>query len=145
MQPHQPKVGVGLIVLKEGQILMGYRQGAHGAGTWGVVGGHMEWQEQFVETAMRETLEESGIYVTTPVPVAVTNDYFTEDERHYVTIHLVARHLSGEPTILEPDFCEKWEWRALDNLPEPLFLPLQNLKKSGFDFAQLEKLAARAA
>ena len=34
---------------------------------------------------------------------------------------------------MEPEKCEKWEWFEWNNLPEPLFLPIQNLLKQKFN------------
>jgi 8-oxo-dGTP diphosphatase len=45
----------------------------------------------------------------------------------------VARFVSGEPMIAEPDKFEKWIWVRWDDLPDPLFVPLLNLKESGFN------------
>jgi len=40
---------------------------------------------------------------------------------------------SGEVKIMEPEKCEKLEWFDWQDLPEPLFLPVQNVIKSKFD------------
>ncbi len=55
------RVGVGVFVFKGGEFLVLQRQGAHGAGTWSVPGGHLEAQESFEETARREVHEETGV------------------------------------------------------------------------------------
>jgi 8-oxo-dGTP diphosphatase len=34
---------------------------------------------------------------------------------------------------MEPEKCEEWGWFSMDNLPNPLFLPLQNFMKEGID------------
>jgi 8-oxo-dGTP diphosphatase len=41
----RPKVGVGVMVLKNGKVLIGKRKGAHGAGEWAWPGGHLEYME----------------------------------------------------------------------------------------------------
>ena len=51
----RPKVGVGVIVVKEGKVLLQRRRGAHGEGTWGFPGGHLEFKESWEECAKRET------------------------------------------------------------------------------------------
>ncbi|MBI2476733.1 NUDIX domain-containing protein, partial [Candidatus Uhrbacteria bacterium] len=39
----RPKVGVGVIVWRDCEVLMQERIGAHGAGTWSFPGGHLEF------------------------------------------------------------------------------------------------------
>jgi 8-oxo-dGTP diphosphatase len=42
---------------------------------------------------------------------------------------IVVNSFDGEAEVKEPDKCLKWEWRAWNDLPEPLFLPIVNLQK----------------
>jgi ADP-ribose pyrophosphatase YjhB (NUDIX family) len=44
----RPKVGVGVMVLKNGKVLIGKRKGAHGAGEWAWPGGHLEYMANLV-------------------------------------------------------------------------------------------------
>ena len=61
-----------------------------------------------------------------------TNDVFGEG-KHYVTMIMIADWESGNPTVMEPDKAESWGWFDWESLPEPLFLPMENLVKQGFD------------
>ncbi|HSI21317.1 MAG TPA: NUDIX domain-containing protein, partial [Verrucomicrobiae bacterium] len=117
--------------------LCGKRVNAHGSHTWGVVGGHVEWAESFVETAIRETKEETGLTVKDVRLIAVTNDYFAIEDTHFVTIHLTCTYDEGEPANLDHEITDNWQWFPLTNLPEPLFLPLLHLQQGGFDFTSL--------
>ncbi len=45
--------------------------------------------------------------------------------KHYVDIGLIADWKSGEPTRMEPDKCEGWQWYDLTMLPQPLFETVQ--------------------
>lgn len=126
------RVGVGVFIFKDGKFLMQQRQGAHGAGTWSVPGGHLEFGESFEETARREVLEETGLEITNVRFGAVTNDNFVEEGKHYVTVWMISDWKNGEPRITEPDKCLKQEWRSFDNLPSPLFLPWNQLLTSEF-------------
>jgi 8-oxo-dGTP diphosphatase len=40
-----------------------------------------------------------------------------------------SEYASGELKLMEPNKCEKWDWFNINDLPEPLFLPLKNLLK----------------
>jgi 8-oxo-dGTP diphosphatase len=130
----RPKVGLGVIIRKEGKVLLGKRRGNfHGEGDWCTPGGHLEFGESFEECSLREVAEETGIKVKNLKFAAITNDVFVKDNKHYVTIWMVADWEDGEPEVKEPDKCEKWDWFEWNDLPEPLFVSEINLKKQGFD------------
>ena len=57
MEAKRPKVGLAVIVYKDGKILMGKRIGSHGVNTWSFPGGHLEFLETFEECAKREVLQ----------------------------------------------------------------------------------------
>lgn len=127
-----PKVGVGVFVFKDGKFLMGQRRNAHGDGSWSVPGGHLEFGESWHETAQREVLEETGLKITNLRFGGVTNDYFPDEQKHYVTIWMLSDHLEGEPEIIEPDKYVELCWCDFDTLPQPLFLPWNQLLTSEF-------------
>jgi 8-oxo-dGTP diphosphatase len=124
------RVGIGVFVLRDGRFLMGRRRGAHGAGTWSLPGGHLEFGESFEDTAIREVAEETGVHITDVRFGAVTNDVFPDEDRHYVTVWMLGDHASGEPRILEPDNCDSLGWYGFGALPSPLFLPWRQLLRS---------------
>lgn len=130
--PDRPKVGMGVLIFKDGRVLFGQRLGAHGQGTWCPPGGHIEFGESFEDTARREVTEEAGIKITTPTFITCTNDIYPGENKHYITVMVRADWLDGEPQVLEPDKMVKWDWFDWDNLPSPLFLTIQNLIKTGF-------------
>jgi 8-oxo-dGTP diphosphatase len=128
--PH-PRVGIGVIVLRDDKILIGKRRGSHGAGRWALPGGHLEWGESFEDCARRELFEETGLSLTDLAFAYATNDVMPDEGKHYVTIFVTAR-ASGEVALKEPHKCERWEWARWDELPEPRFLPLENLLRAGY-------------
>ncbi|GAA2331355.1 nucleotide triphosphate diphosphatase NUDT15 [Dactylosporangium salmoneum] len=132
MDQGQPRVGVGVFVVRDGQFLMGRRRGAHGAGTWSVPGGHLEYGESFEDAAAREVVEETGLEVGGLRVAAVTNDVFAAEGRHYVTVWMVGECPDGEPEILEPAKFVDQGWFGFEHLPEPLFLPWVQLLSSPF-------------
>ncbi len=132
MTDKQTRVGIGVFILKEDKFLMLQRQGAHGSGTWSIPGGNLEYGESFEDTARRESLEETGLKITNIRFGAVTNDYFKEENKHYITVWMLSDWMSGAEYIAEPNKCSALEWRTFDALPTPLFLPWQQLMTSDF-------------
>ena len=133
------RVGVAAVIMREGRILLGERIGSHGANTWATPGGHLELGESIEECAKREAYEETGLVVESFKKLTFTNDIFEKENKHYVTLFVVGTSSSGEPKITEPDKCKQWQWFSLDELPEPLFLPLTNLLKEPLNFAELSE------
>ena len=129
----KPQVGVGVFIIKNKKILLGKRKNSHGEGTWSLPGGHLEFFETFQECAEREVKEETGLKIKDITFETITNDMFKKENKHYITIFVKSKHEEGEPKILEPDKCTEWKWFTWNELPEPLFLPLQNLKKTNYD------------
>jgi 8-oxo-dGTP diphosphatase len=62
-QEQRPKVGVGVMIFKDGKVLLGKRKSSHGDGEYAWPGGHMEYMESFEECAKRETMEETGMQI----------------------------------------------------------------------------------
>lgn len=114
-------------------VLLGKRRNSHGAGTWSFPGGHLELNESVVECARREVLEETGLRVKNIRQGPYTNDIFEREAKHYVTLFVVSDYDSGELTVREPDKCEEWKWFEWNRLPQPLFVPIQNLLETNFD------------
>ena len=130
---NHPKVGVGVVVVKDGKVLVGKRIGSHGAETWAFPGGHLEWNEKIEECAKRELTEETGITIKNIKPASFTNDIFKEEGKHYLTAFVICEYDSGEVEIKEPNKCLEWRWCSWDEIPTPRFLPLHHLIESGYN------------
>jgi ADP-ribose pyrophosphatase YjhB (NUDIX family)/catechol 2,3-dioxygenase-like lactoylglutathione lyase family enzyme len=128
----QPRVGVGVFVLRDGLVLLGQRLGSHGAGTWALPGGHLEFGETVERCAMREVHEETGLTVDVVARGPYTNDVLDDVGKHYVTVFVLAHAPHGEPELREPAKCAEWRWCRWNDLPTPLFAPLANLHASGY-------------
>ena len=133
MNRNRPQIGIAVIIRKGNKVLLGMRKGSHGSGAWSFPGGHLEFGEQIEVCAEREAQEETGALVLVVRRGPFTNDIFDEEHRHYVTLFVVADYVSGDIETREPEKCERWEWFDWKDLPRPLFLPIQNLLKTGFD------------
>lgn len=121
----QIKVGIGVLVFKNGQVLLGKRKGSHGRGQYAFPGGHLEFGESFAECAKRECREEAGIEIKNIRFLRLSNIKKYQG-KHYVDVGLLADWKSGSPKVLEPTKLESWEWYDLDDLPKPLFEPEQH-------------------
>jgi 8-oxo-dGTP diphosphatase len=124
--------GVGVIVVRQGKVLLGRRTSPHGHGTWAPPGGKAEPGETDEETARRELLEETGLVGAVPRVVAETVDTFPGGEQ-WRTRWVQMEWVSGEPEELAPDEVESWGWYTWDRLPGPLFLPLASLVANGYE------------
>jgi 8-oxo-dGTP diphosphatase len=131
--PERPKVGIGGIVVKDGQILLGYRLSEHDYGVWSAPGGHLEHAEDLKTCASREILEECGFKIPPESwrLAAVTNDIFPKSGKHYVTLTYIVHVTKGEPKLAEPDKWREWRWFDPENLPKPLMRSLQNALDAG--------------
>lgn len=126
------RVGVGCVVRRgDGALLMVRRRGVHGDGTWSTPGGHLEFGETPEACAARETSEETGVEVANARIVATTNDVLVDDGRHYVTIWVVADHVSGDAEPLAEHELSEVRWCARDALPAPRFAPLESALATG--------------
>ena len=114
------RVGVGLLIIKDGKILLGKRKSSHGVGEYGGPGGHAEYGETLEQTATRELGEECGIEIVSLRLLCVT-DLLRYMPRHYMDIGFTAETKSGEPKVLEPSKLESWGWYDIDAPPSPLF------------------------
>lgn len=128
-----PKVGVGVIIIKDNKILFGQRKNAHGEDTWSVPGGHLEFNESIEECAKREVFEETGIEIKNLKIGPFTNDIFEKEQKHYITIYVIADYNYGKVEVKEPDKMIEWNWFSWNNLPKPLFKPIENLLKQNFN------------
>lgn len=122
-------VGIGVMIFKEGKVLLGKRKGAHGAGEYAFPGGHLEHGESFSACALREVAEECGVEIAA-LRFQLLANVLEFLPKHYVLIGFCADWRSGEPQVLEPEKCEGWGWYALDQLPEPLFIPTEMMVTS---------------
>jgi 8-oxo-dGTP diphosphatase len=137
MSPDQKVgVGVGVMVLRDGKVLLGKRNGdpakasskLGGAGTWTMPGGKVDYGETLEAAAKREVLEETGLHVGSLRMVSVSDDI--GDMGHFVTIGFLCEDFDGEPEAKEPETINPWNWFALDDLPDPMYFPSVGLLKN---------------
>ena len=124
-------VGIGVILLKDGKILLGKRHSdnakadteLHGEGTWTMPGGKLNFGESLEEGVYREVLEETGIQINKNnlTFISLSNDIVPD--AHFITIGFLCENFHGTQQVKEPDEIVEWNWFPLDVLPKPLYFP----------------------
>lgn len=119
--------------MKDNKVLLWKRKWAHWQWTWQFPWGHLEFMENLEECAKREVLEETNLEIKNVSFVTITNDFFTEDNKHYITIFMKSTYDSWDLKNMEPHKCESWEWFDWNNLPYPLMIPINNFLKQNIN------------
>ena len=126
------KTGVGVMLLNNNKILLGHRVnntidtgGIYEPDSWTFPGGKQEYEETLLETAVRETKEETNLLLK-DVQVFTATDEFQSD-RHFVTIGVISSSYEGELRVMEPSKIDEWKWFDLKHLPENIYTPTKNM------------------
>lgn len=127
----KPLIGVGVLVLKGDLILMWKRQTSHGTGFWAFPGGHLEFNERVEECVKRELFEETGLVAKTIIKGPWKEVFFESDSKHYINLFGIVREFSGSLENKEPQKSSEWKWFPIDQLPSPLFHPIESIAKDG--------------
>ena len=97
--PDRPYVGVGIVIWRDGRVLLIRRGKEPGRGTWSLPGGAQELGETVAQAAHREAREETGLDVRLRGLVDVVDSVRRDPEGrvrfHYTLIDLVATAASG--------------------------------------------------
>ena len=112
-----PVVGVGAVIVKEGQILLVKRGSEPGKGLWAVPGGKVERGESLRHALAREVEEETGL-VTEIGEVAWVGEHLSDDH-HVVLIDFFAQVKGGD--LKASDDAVEATWVSVDSAAD---LPL---------------------
>ena len=96
----RPVVGVGAVVVKDGQVLLIRRGKEPLRGRWLVPGGTVEYGEDLEQALVREVEEETGLTVRPREVVAVVDRIHREGDRvlhHFVIVDYLCDWIGGEP------------------------------------------------
>lgn len=118
--PAQPVCGVGVVCLKEDQVLLVKRAKPPITWQWSIPGGGQELGETTREAALRELKEETGVEAELIGLIDVI-DTVREDESgriqyHYTLIDFAAVWTAGEP-VADDDVSDA-QWAPLSKLEE---------------------------
>jgi 8-oxo-dGTP diphosphatase len=125
LKQSKPIIGVNVLLIKNNKLLLGTRLNAIHAGTWGAPGGHLEAGETPTTCAIREVKEETDLDLVNVELLTCITGLFKEIDTPYQSYFVLGTPKDGEPKVIEPHKCESWQWFDLDNLPTPLFDPIQ--------------------
>jgi 8-oxo-dGTP pyrophosphatase MutT (NUDIX family) len=124
------KPSAAALVIRDGTILLTRRSDN---GNWSMPGGAQDPGESLTQTAIRETLEESGIQIRPTGVAGIYTDpkhvvhYTSNDEvRQEFTIVYRADYISGEPSPSEETTDVKWV--QLDQLDQLLMDRSQRMR-----------------
>lgn len=135
IETKKPRVGVGVMLLKDNKVLLGKRHEdpkkadseLRGEGTWTMPGGKVDFQETVLDAACREAFEETSIKIDKKnLEILTVQDDIVPDS-HFVTIGFLCKNFQGDAKVMEPDEITEWKWYNLDSLPEKIFPPSQKM------------------
>ena len=119
------KVGITGIIVRNNKVLLGLRglECQTARNEWAYPGGRMDYGEDPETTLPREILEETTMIVQKENLEFLIwmNEFFPDDEKHYVSLVFLVKNSQGEPQITEPDKCKEWKWFDPDDLPKNTF------------------------
>ncbi|MBW9115009.1 NUDIX domain-containing protein [Rhizobium cauense] len=128
-----PGLGVGLVILRDGKILLYKRMRAPEAGHWSIVGGKVDHMEPAEQAARREAEEETGLSIGRVNLLGTTELISDADAQHWISLLYIASEFEGEPKLTEPNKLSDFGWFNRSDLPHPL---------SEFAAAAMERLKA---
>jgi 8-oxo-dGTP diphosphatase len=116
VQYRNPAPTVSVLVLDAERVLLGKRGGSPGQGTWSLPSGYVDYEEDFLTTAIRETKEETGLDIEVCSIINVVSS-FVSPRYHFLGIYVAARVLGSE--LAAGDDLEEVAWFPLAGpLPE---------------------------
>jgi len=118
LYPKQPIVGVGVVIIKDGKILLEKRKYEPGKGKWSIPGGLVELGENVEQTVIREVKEETGLDVEKPEHIDVVDNVVRDEngevKYHFVIIDYFVKLKGG--TLKAASDAEELKWVALNEV-----------------------------
>ena len=115
-----PGVGAGLVIRRDGKVLLYKRVNPPEAGHWNIVGGKVDHMEHSRIAAIREAEEETGLSIGPIDFLGMTEQILHDENQHWFSLLYVTHVTQGEPQLTEPDKLSEIGWFDLDALPAPL-------------------------
>lgn len=115
-------LGVGVVVRREGRLLLGRREKAGEPASWALPGGTLEAGESFEQAALRELAEETGLHAGSAAVFALGLTPLDGGGTAW-TAGLVTDDVTGDPEVLATHEFTTLAWFDPCALPDPLFGP----------------------
>lgn len=107
-----PFPGVVVLIENDGSVLLGKRSAeSYLAGRWGLPGGFIEFDEDFLTAGHREVKEETGLEIDIRSILSVTTNFFTP-HYHSLAITVLASVAGG--TLLPGDDLVELQWFSFE-------------------------------
>jgi len=110
-RPDDVGIGVGILFIRNDEILLLKRQGAHYEGYWAMPGGWIDREDNDgATTCKKEAMEELGLNLHT---VVQRGTLFRQNDDLGIlnpTLYYRALRWSGIPEIREPEKCSEIRW-----------------------------------
>jgi 8-oxo-dGTP diphosphatase len=125
MRPGHDYIGVGvgaMVFDAEGRVFLAQRGPAakNERGCWEFPGGGVDFGERLEDAIQREFVEEYGVVIQIQRLLGVVDHLIPDEGQHWISPTYLAKHVAGEPQIIEPDKCSAIGWFLIEQLPEPL-------------------------
>ncbi len=124
---------VATLLIQQKKILLGQRFFQNNKDKnfegWQCPGGYLQKSETIEQAAQRICLQKAGIEIASIRPGPYSNNIFSE-QVHTTTLYIIAEAYQVVNQRQFESSENQWHWFALDDLPAPLFLPLQQLFES---------------
>jgi mutator protein MutT len=125
LYPSRPIVGVGAVIVRDGQVLIVRRANPPLQGEWSIPGGALDLGEKLRDGIAREVREETGLDVEVGQVLEVLDSIFPDSEGrtqyHYVLIdylcHLRSGTLAAATDVSEVRWVRPEELEALGMKP----------------------------
>jgi ADP-ribose pyrophosphatase YjhB (NUDIX family) len=107
---------VSVLVVDGERVLLGKRGGEPGKGTWSLPSGYIEYEDDFLTTAIREAKEETGLDVEVKSVINVISSFVTP-RFHFLGVYVSAQVVGG--VLAAGDDLDEVAWfPLLGPLPE---------------------------
>ena len=125
MKPGRDYIGVGvgaMVFNDKGEVFLAQRgpQATNERGCWEFPGGSVDYGETLTAAIKREFFEEYEMIIEVGDLLCVADHILASEQQHWVSPTYLARHIRGEPCIVEPEKCTAIGWFSLNELPAPL-------------------------